>query len=590
MSSRHNAISIDLGTTHARVAVFQNDRVHVLVDGGGRCSTPSCVAFTESEIIVGEAALGQITSNVDNTVFNVKRIIGRDLDSQEVQDEAQAFPFKIIAKDGRGPFIQVAFKGNKNTFSPEQICAMLLTKMKEIAEAHLRTDVTTAVITVPDCFNSAQIQATRMAGEIAGLQVLRIMTETSAAAFTYGHSAYKMGSGERNILIFDLGGGHLSVCLVTIDDGVLDVKAAAGDAHLGGEDFDNRLVSWCVQEFKLKHHEDLSGNNRALRRLRTACERAKRTLSSVNETTIEVDALFQGTDFYTKITRAKFEELCVDLFRGTIGPVERVLRDSHISKDSVHEVVLVGGSTRIPKVCQLLQDFFNGKELNRSINPEEAVAYGAAVQAAMLSGEQFKSVQDMMLLAVASISIGIETASGVMAKIADRNSTIPCLKERTFFTCSDKQTGGLLRLLEGECDMAKDNRILGEFHIDGIPPAPPGLLLHVRIDLDANGVEGLLATDKESWGDQKLSVSKIHHDSLLRDGAPVMVHNLTSKPELNSRFGVCERFDDEDGLWVVRLDTNDTVKLHPKNLAVRRLLPPMQDMKLEVSILDCLRL
>jgi heat shock protein 1/8 len=368
------------------------------------------------------------------------------------------------------------------------------------------------------------------------------------------------------------------------------VLYTAGDAHLGGEDFDNRLVSWCVQEFKLKHNEDLSGNNRALRRLRTACECAKRTLSSVAETTIEVDALFQGIDFNSTITRSKFEELCMDLFRGTIGPVERVLRDSHIPKESVHEVVLVGGSTRIPKVCQLLQDFFNGKELNRSINPDEAVVYGAAVQAAILSGEQFKSIQDMILLAVASISIGIETASGVMAKVADRDVTVPCLKDRVFFTCSDKQTGGLLRLLEGECHLAKDNRILGEFHVDGIPPAPPGLLLTVRIDHDGNGLVHLLATDTESLGDQMLSVSKIHHDSLLRDGAPVIVHDLTSKPELNSRFGVCERFDDEDGLWVVRLDTNDTVKMYPKNLVVRRLLPPRQDLKLEVSTHDCLRL
>jgi L1 cell adhesion molecule like protein len=409
------SVGIDLGTTYSCVGIWQHGQVDIISNDQGYRTTPSYVAFTETERLVGEAAKSQTAMNPENTIFDAKRLIGRKFEDTAIQNDMKHWPFKVLPKEGSKPHVQVLFKGEQKTFSPEEISAMVLLKMKEIAESYLGTEVTQAVITVPAYFNDGQRQATKDAGAIAGLQVLRIINEPTAAAIAYGLD--KKGTGERNILIFDLGGGTFDVSLLTIDDGIFEVKATAGDTHLGGEDFDNRLVSWCVQEFKRKHKKDPSGNNRALRRLRTACERAKRTLSGVAETTIEVDALFEGTDFYTKITRAKFEELCMDLFRGTIDPVERVIRDSKMSKGSIHEIVLVGGSTRIPKVCQLLQDFFNGKELNRSINPEEAAARGAAVQAAILTGNQSKTCEDIMFLDVTPFSLGIETAGGVMTKL-----------------------------------------------------------------------------------------------------------------------------------------------------------------------------
>lgn len=404
------------------------------------------------------------------------------------------FPFKIVDKGGK-PYVQIEFKGETKVFSPEEISSMVLTKMRETAESYLGGTVNNAVITVPAYFNDSQRQATKDSGLIAGLNVLRIINEPTAAAIAYGLD--KKTVGERNVLIFDLGGGTFDVSLLTIEEGIFEVKATAGDTHLGGEDFDNRLVNHFVQEFKRKHKKDLTANARALRRLRTACERAKRTLSSSAQTSIEIDSLYEGIDFYTSITRARFEELCQDLFRSTMEPVERVLRDAKIDKSSVHEIVLVGGSTRIPKVQKLVSDFFNGKEPNKSINPDEAVAYGAAVQAAILSGDTSSKTQEILLLDVAPLSLGIETAGGVMTPLIKRNTTVPTKKSEVFSTFSDNQPGVLIQVFEGERARTKDNNLLGKFELTGIPPAPRGVpQIEVTFDIDANGILNVSAVEK----------------------------------------------------------------------------------------------
>ena len=499
------AVGIDLGTTYSCVGFFRDDRIEIIANDQGNRTTPSFVAFTDTERLIGDAARNQVAMNPHNTIFDAKRLIGRRYTDAEVQADMKHWPFKVIEKNGK-PVVQVEFKGETKQFTPEEISSMVLIKMRETAESFLGGTVNNAVITVPAYFNDSQRQATKDAGLIAGLNVLRIINEPTAAAIAYGLD--KKGEGERNVLIFDLGGGTFDVSLLTIEEGIFEVKSTAGDTHLGGEDFDNRLVNHFVTEFKRKYKKDLTTNARALRRLRTSCERAKRTLSSAAQTSIEIDSLFEGIDFYTSITRARFEELCQDLFRSTMEPVERVLRDAKTDKSSVNEIVLVGGSTRIPKIQRLVGDFFN-KDPNKSINPDEAVAYGAAVQAAILSGDtSSKSTNEILLLDVTPLSVGIETAGGVMTPLIKRNTTIPTKKSETFSTYSDNQPGVLIQVYEGERARTKDNNLLGKFELTGIPPAPRGVpQIEVTFDMDANAIMNVSAAEKGTGKSNKITIT-----------------------------------------------------------------------------------